>query len=257
MQSCNFFYNEGINLLNLKKYFIMYKFLILCLSFFFISCKEETRKPKVTYNATPKKEVVKNNSENILLADLPIQMDGTSVLLHPIGEFSVAEGVSKSSYSSSDKESFKISNSSENEITGYLSNIKFQEVGSDSLKVLTDKPVLIETVTYLKTIADKTKRQVLVYTLADMDTNNDDKLDSDDIKALYLSEINGNNFIKISADFQELIDWNVIESKNRLYFRTIEDTNKNGKFDKNDILHYHFIDLNSKDWKVADYSPVN
>jgi hypothetical protein len=54
----------------------------------------------------------------------------------------------------------------------------------------------------------------------------------------------------------ELIDWNLVESKNRLYFRSIEDTNKNGEFDKNDVIHYHFIDLSSKDWKVQDYSPI-
>jgi len=74
---------------------------------------------------------------------------------------------------------------------------------------------------------------------------------------LYLSEISGNRFTKMSVDFQELVDWNLIESKSRLYFRTIEDTNKNGAFDKNDVLHYHFIDLTSKEWKVSDYNPID
>ena len=151
---------------------------------------------------------------------------------------------------------FRISNYSENEITGYLRNFKFQEIGSDSIKSLTDKTVLIQTATYLKTVSDKSKQQIMVYTLSDMDTNKDGKLDSNDIKSLYISEISGNRFTKISSDFQELIDWNLIESKNRLYFRTIEDTNKNGEFDKNDIVHYHFLDLTSKDWKVLDYNPI-
>ena len=31
---------------------------------------------------------------------------------------------------------------------------------------------------------------------------------------------------------------------------------RNGKFDKNDIIHYHFADLSNKDWKVSDYSPI-
>jgi hypothetical protein len=47
----------------------------------------------------------------------------------------------------------------------------------------------------------------------DLDTNKDGKLDSSDIKCLYLSDISGKKFTKISADFQELIDWNLIESK--------------------------------------------
>jgi hypothetical protein len=55
---------------------------------------------------------------------------------------------------------------------------------------------------------------------------------------------------------QELIDWNLMESKSRVYFRTIEDTNKNGQFDKSDIVHYHYLDLSNKDWKVCDYNPI-
>jgi hypothetical protein len=221
-----------------------------------VSCKEEVTKPKVSYDSSKQKTEVKTDAPKILLADLPVQMEGTNILIHPIGEFSVADGVSKSRYSGSERESFTVSNSSENEITGYLSNFKFQEIGSDSLRVLTDKPVLIERVTYLKSIADKTKNQILVYVLADMDTNKDSKLDSSDIKSLYLSKIDGTSFTKVSEELMELIDWNLVESKNRLYFRSIEDTNKNGEFDKNDIIHYHFIDLNSKDWKVQDYSPI-
>ena len=234
--------------------------IIACSIFvFLISCKKETEMPKVIYE-NPSKAITttKPDTSKVEIADLPIQMLGTNYLIFPIGDLNVAEG-NKGSYDSSSNGNelkFQISNYSENEITGYLRNLKFQEVGSDSIKALTDKPILIQTVTYLKTVAEKIKQPILVYTLADMDTNKDGKLDSNDIKSLYLSEISGNRFIKISVDFQELIDWNLIESKNRLYFRTIEDTNKNGEFDKKDVLHYHFIDLATKDWKVSDYSPT-
>jgi hypothetical protein len=224
----------------------------------FISCKEEVKvKPKVNYDTKAKTEKAKPSDVNTLLvADLPIQMEGTTVLIHPIGEFSVRDSISRVKYSGSDRESFVVSNYGEYEITGYLSNLKFQEVGSDSLKVLTDKPVMIERVTYLKTLADKTKKQLLVYVLEDMDSNKDGKLDSSDIKNLYISTINGSNFTKLSAEFQELIDWNLLESQNRLYFRTIEDTNKNGAFDKDDKVHYHYVDLLGKELKVEEYQPL-
>ncbi|MFM2370144.1 MAG: hypothetical protein RL619_2465, partial [Bacteroidota bacterium] len=55
---------------------------------------------------------------------------------------------------------------------------------------------------------------------------------------------------------QELIDWNLIESNNRLYFRTVEDTNKNGQFDKMDVVHYNYVDLSNKEWKIISYKPV-
>jgi hypothetical protein len=235
-------------------------FVYIGISFLLLaSCKEETEKPKVTYDASKiGRELTKADSTQIKIADLPIQMEGTDYLIHPVGDLSVYEKRSKNKYGSSSVSdlSFTISNSSEYEITGYLQNIKFQRVDSDSIKALTDKPVLIQTASYLKKIADRTKNQIMVYTMYDMDTNKDGKLDTSDIKALYLSEISGNKFTKISTDFQELIDWNLIESQNRLYFRTVEDTNKNGKFDSKDVLHYNYIDLKNKDWKVGNYNPI-
>lgn len=235
------------------------KYIALSIIATFISCKDEVQKPKVIYDAASKTSVVsKTDSTQIEVADLPIQMEGTDYLIHPVGDLRVFEKGTKSRYGSSSVNdlSFTISNLGEYEITGYLQNLKFQKVDSDSIRPLTDKPALILTATYLKPVADKTKNQIMVYTLADADTNKDGKIDSGDIKTLYLSNISGENFTKISEDFQELIDWSLIESKNRLYFRTIEDTNQNGQFDKNDVLHYNYIDLASKKWEVKSYKPI-
>ena len=226
--------------------------LVLLLS----SCKkEEAEKPKVTYETTSKaKPEAVADSNQIEVADLPINMEGTNILIHPIGVMSGKGKGIKSSYDS--EESFTVSNYGEYQITGYLKNLKFQEIGKDTIYTLTNKQILIETATYLKSVADKTKQQVLVYSLADMDTNKDGKLDNSDIKSLYISTIAGQKFTKLSVDFQELIDWKVIESKNLLYFRTIEDTNKNGEFDSEDKLQYHIVNLLDKDWKVTSYMPI-
>jgi len=223
---------------------------------FFVSCKkQEEEKPKVIYDATSKaKPEVTADTNQILIADLPVNMEGTSYLIHPIG---VVSGKGKGLKSSSDSgEGFTVSNYGEYQITGYLKNLKFQEIGKDTIYSLTDKPVLIETATYLKTFADKTKQQLMLYSLADMDTNKDGKLDSNDIKSLYVSTVSGQKFTKLSADFQELVDWKIIESKNLLYFRTIGDANKNGEFETNDFVHYYFVNLLDKDWKVQEYKPI-
>ena len=223
------------------------------------SCKEEVEKPKVIYDGTNKeKPFAKIDSTQIAIADLPIQIEGTDYLIHPVGDLRVYERGTKSRYGSSSviDLSFTISNFGENEITGYLQNLKFQKINSDSIRALTDKQVLIQTATYLSGIADKTNKKIMVYTLFDIDSNRDGKLDSSDIKSLYLSDISGSNFTKISVNFQELIDWSLIESQNRLYFRTVEDTNKNGQFDKNDVVHYNYINLANSDWKVDSYEPI-
>ena len=222
----------------------------------FVSCKkEEAEKPKVTYETTSKaKPEVVSDANQIEVADLPINMEGTNYLIHPIGVMSGNGKGIKSSYDS--EQGFTVSNYGEYQITGYLKNLKFQEIGKDTIYALTDKQILIETATYLKTFADKSKQQLLVYSLADMDTNKDGKLDGNDIKSLYISTISGQKFTKLSADFQELIDWKIIESKNILYFRTIEDTNKNGEFDAKDSLQYQFVNLLDKEWKVISYKPI-
>ena len=231
-------------------------YISLVLVALFFSCKkEELPKPKVIYEDTSKAKVaIPIDNTQIEVADLPINMDGTNFLIHPIG---VITGNGKGIKSTSnDEQSFTVSNYGEYQITGFLKNLKFQEIGKDSIYNLTDSQVLIETATYLKTVSDKTKQQLLVYTLVDMDTNKDGKLDGNDVKSLYISTISGKKFTKLSADFQELIDWKIIESKNILYFRTIEDTNKNGAFDAEDKLQYFVLNLLDKYWKVSYYKPT-
>ena len=224
---------------------------------FLFSCKKEVETPKVIYENPSKVVIVPiDDTTKIEVADLPIQMEGTNYLLFPIGQLSVSDKNYDSSSRGGNQLNYKVSNYSEYQITGFLRNVKMQQIGKDSIKTLTDKDIVIQSITYLKSIADKTKQQILVYVIEDMDTNKDLTLDDNDIKCLYLSDISGNRFIKISVDFQELIDWNVVESINRLYFRTIEDTDKNGEFDKKDKLHYHYINLSNKDWKSNEYNPI-
>lgn len=221
------------------------------------SCKEKEETPKVIYDSKPEKVVTKPDSSQIKIADLPIHMEGTKYLIHAIGDVRVYDGNSRTYGSSkTNSVSYAISNYNRFELTGYFENLKFQHIDSTALKPLTDKKIQMQTVTLLNTISDKTKKQILVYSLVDMDTNKDGKLDANDIKCLYISEINGKHFQKLSEDYQELIDWNIVEAQNRLYYRTIEDINKNGAFDKNDAVHYYYVELLSPDWKTEKYDPI-
>lgn len=221
------------------------------------SCTEKAEKPKVIYDSSKKAPIVaKVDTTQIEVADLPILISGTSYLIHPIGDVRVFNG-SRSAYRSGSAAgvSYTISNYSEFEITGFLRNFKFQQIDSDSLSTLTDKQVLIQSATCVIPNLNR-DRQVMIYSLADMDTNKDGKLDDNDIKSLYISTVSGEKFTKLSVDFEELVDWKFIETKNRIYFRTIEDTNKNGEFDKDDVVHYNYADLNNEEWKVTSYNPV-
>jgi hypothetical protein len=228
--------------------------LVLITFFVFVSCKKvAVEKPKVTYNKTSEKPTVTTvDTTKIAVAGLPIQFDSTNYLLYPIGNINTES--KRYDSTTSDIVSYTVSNAMDNEITGYLQNIKFQKTDSDTLISLTNKPMLIQSVNYLATIAVKSKQQTLAYLLADSDTNEDGKLDTNDIKSLYLSTISGEKFTKISTDFQEVLDWKILDSRNRLYFRTVEDTNKNGEFDKNDKVHYFFVNVLEKEWKAVEFT---
>ena len=234
------------------------KYIFLVIAILIVSCKNEET-PKVIYDETKSTTVVevKIDSSSIKIADLPILMEGTKYLIHPVGDIRVYDDFSKVYGSSKTNQgSYAISNYSRFEITGYFDNLKFQHIDSTNVVALTDNKVQIQTVTYLNTIADNNKAKILVYTLVDADTNKDGKVNQNDIKSLYVSNADGTKFTKLSIDFQELIDWNIIEAQNRLYFRCIEDINKNGAFDKKDKVHYHFVNLLAEEWKVDEYMPI-
>ncbi len=221
-----------------------------------VGCQNR-EKPKVIYEDTKTVAApVKTAVDEIEIADLPIHMEGTKYLLHAIGDVRVSDVNGSSGSSKTNSVSYALSNYNRFELTGYFENIKFQHIDSTALHPLTDKAIQIQTATFLNTVAAKTRKQILVYSLVDSDTNKDGKIDANDIKSLYISEFSGAKFTKLSGELQELLDWNLVENLNRLYFRTIEDINKNGAFDKNDKVHYQFVNLTAKEWKVEEYSPI-
>lgn len=227
---------------------------VLCL---FWSCKETPEQPKVIYaeEATEVEDKPVDTTQ-IKIADLPIYIEGTSHLLHPIGDVRIIEGRSRMPYgsASTSRVSYSVSNYNRFELVGSLQNIHFQHLDSSTVKPLTSRKLVIQTATFLNNHFEKSKTPLFVYVVWDRDTNRDGKIDSNDIKSLYLSLGNGNDFTKISPNFQELVDWSVVDKLNRIYFRTIEDTNKNGDFDKDDKVHYYYVSL-LQPWEVVEYEP--
>lgn len=224
-----------------------------------VSCKKENETPKVIYENkknTAEVNYQKIDSTEIQIADLPIKFSDTNYLLHPIGNVRVYNtGSSRSGSSKTNSQvSYKISNYSTPEITGLIANVMFQHKDSLDLRPLTANRMEILSINYLDELALKTNKQFLVYTLVDVDTNKDGRYDDNDIKTLYISNINGTKFTKLTPDLHELLDWQVIDEK--LYFRSIEDINKNGEFDSKDTVHYSFINLLSEDWQPESYNPL-
>ncbi|MFG6687920.1 hypothetical protein ACGK9U_15165 [Mariniflexile sp. HNIBRBA6329] len=238
----------------------MRNIIILGITLIFLTSCGNDEKPKVIYPENEEIETteLKKDSTLIEIADIPIHIDSTKYLIHPIGEYRMYGSRGKVYFGSSSygSGSFSITNFDRYEITGNLHNLKFQQLDSDNLTSLTTKNIRIKSITFLRDIFDNTKKQILIYRVLDKDTNRDNELDDNDVETLYISNIDGSQFEKLTSEFQEFIDWKQLGIKNRIYFRSIEDTNKNGEFDKDDKVHYQYVDFNNDKRIVTEYKPI-
>jgi len=238
----------------------MRNIIILGITLTFLTSCGNDEKPKVIYpeNEETKTTELKKDSTLIEIADIPIHIDSTKYLIHPIGEYKMYGSRGKVYFGSSSygSGSFSITNYNRYEITGNLHNLKFQQLESENLTSLTTKNIRIKSITFLRDIFDNSKKQILIYGVLDKDTNRDNELDDNDVETLYISNIDGSQFEKLTSEFQELIDWKELGIKNRIYFRSIEDTNKNGEFDKDDKVHYQYVDFNNDKRIVTEYKPI-
>lgn len=220
--------------------------------------------PRVAYDDSSKTEESSesdDDKETKKFADIPIRLDSTNYLLHPIGEFKIKDRSGKWIYSSTQSNSgYSVSYFGGQNLTGNLSNITFQHKDSSQLRSLTSKKLKIQSVYFLELGLDSSsesilKKYVLVYQVRDDDTNKDGKIDSDDIASLYLSDDRGLNFTKLNSPGNHVVNWQVVESMNRLYFRSLQDTNKDGEFDSKDTMHYGYVNFNES-FEVEHYFPI-
>ena len=220
-------------------------------------------KPTVVYPKDSTEQVTEKqlvvDTTLVLTGELPVHFDSTDYLLFPIGPIRVySRGSSKiylGSGSSRDK-FFSIGYLSGTKFTGKLDNVMIQHLDSSNFRPLTSQNIKIRSFQFLESIRKRTDLQLVVLEVTDRDTNKDGALTYDDIESLYLSYLNGVNFKKLTVEFQELLDWKILAINKRLYFRTLEDTDKNGEFNKKDKIHHFFVELEDNEFKVVEYDPL-
>ncbi len=222
------------------------------------SCSDP--KPKVVYdNSTDTTEnQILIDTTTITVAGLPIHFDSTNFIIHPIGQYKPDKRGAKiymSSYSSGSS-GLAVVYRNGYSVSGNLDNLKFQHIDSMTFSLLTTNQIKIRTFTFLREIYNSNKERILIYSVTDKDTNKDKKLDNNDIESLYISNIDGQKFKKLSPELQELVDWKIMRIQRRIYFITSEDIDKNGEFDKSDKLHYYYVDLKNESRNVIEYNPI-
>jgi len=233
--------------------------IVIVTAFLFCSCGQE--KPKINHEAVDTTSVVDDrikDTTKILVSELPIKFDSTDVLLFAIGLVDLQDrgGYSKLSSSSYSPADIAASYFNKDYLIGNFINIVFQETGGNERK-LTTKKIRIRNINFLRDIYKATKTGYLLYSISDRDSNGDKELDQSDLEALYISRVDGTGFTKLTKELHEFYDWNFIKGENRIYFRTLEDKNKDGELNNKDKFHYYFLDFTGDKYLITEYNPVN
>ncbi len=222
----------------------------------------DTAKPKVVYSEDlndTSRALLKQDTASIVMSQLPIHFDSTHYLIFPIGQVQVQPKRGSKIYfgsGGSGSKSFSFGYKSGYSFEGNFENLHLQHVDSNRIRPLFNKPVQLRYFHFLESARKKLQNELIILSVTDSDTNNDRKLTIEDVESLYIAALNGSDIKKLTNEFQELLDWEVLEVNNRLYFRSIEDLDRNGEFDKNDKIHYYFLDLNDPFSQTVEYNPL-
>ena len=230
------------------------KILIILITFSLCSDRD---KRKVVDDPKTVSEV-KKETKIIQIAELPFLIDSTSYMIHTIGNYNPQKGRTKhigssGSYYSDD---FTSTSFSENRISGNISNVKFQHIDSSALKSLTKNTLNIQSMHFLREVYNKTGHGYFIYNVIDKDSNADGELNYEDLESLYISNLNGTAFRKLSPNGQDMGNWKTLLEANKLFFKSIEDIDANGEFDKKDKIHYFYLDVSTPNAEATEYFPI-
>jgi len=181
-------------------------------------------------NKEAEKEDVKK-----LTINLPVKLDSSAYLIYPIGELSTKQS-----------SSFKSSYRSEDRYSGYLTNIIFQNIYTDKTHFLTKNIVKITAYEQLYT-TQRVSEKIILYQVIDNFPKDEDALT---FKSLYLGTNDGKLFQKVSKANEHVTDWKYIPETKKVYFKTIEDTDKNNELNNTDTEHIYAVSI--QDFKVIN-----
>lgn len=226
----------------------------------FTSCSNDTG--KINYEVQMDTVATVNNiiqdTTKILVSELPIRFDSIEILIYAVGLVDLQERGGYSKFGSGSYSSSSISSSyfSDDKLIGNYINLIF-EAPNGIRTTLSDNRMRIISVNFLRGIYNQTKQAYILYTIYDRDTNGDGEFNRDDLEALYISNVNGTQLTKLSKELHEFYDYRTLKRDNILYFRTLEDINKDGKLNNKDQFHYYKVNLAASKFLVEEYNPLD
>jgi hypothetical protein len=235
----------------MKKHKIVSICLIL-IGVFLISCEENKKTTVLTDEANINVEdfKIEKDSTAIKVLKLPIYIDSTQFLYHPIAIERIYDqedfSISKSRYKSYDTSA----NYNHYTFSGAYAGFIVEDMETGNKISVVKEEINISSVRIFNKLEHNPRVEFVIYEGYNLDTNKDEKLNYNDLKALFISDLNGANFTKLTLDFEELNGQKFIVENDQLYFQTQRDINNNGIFDAEDGYRNYVVDL-QKELKTA------
>lgn len=131
-------------------------------------------------------------------------------------------------------------------IAFYNTKTKQTRLLSDSLKMLINSISPKNDVIIQSGQREKRNEGLIYYSITTKDFNQDGKLNSDDPKYLFISDLSGQDFKQISPDNFDLIHWQTIQESNKILIQARKDINNDKKFNDDDEIVSFIYDINEQ-----------
>lgn len=131
------------------------------------------------------------------------------------------------------------------EETMYIAwNALFYDRETDSSYVLTEDKMYLLKMDVPTRKEDHIKNHIL-YEVISRDTNKDSLLNYSDATSLYVSDLNGQNFKKITKDNESLQSYQDSDRAGEIFFKTIIDSNADNEYDDKDSEQWYLYNVNN------------
>lgn len=234
------------------------KVCILLLLIFLFAC---TGAPKINQDTpidtTSVADDRLSDTTKILVASLPMRFDSTNVTLFAVSfvQLDPGRGYVKSEYGSYSSGSGVSLYSTNDYIDGNFVNLIFRDNQGLERK-LTNIKATFDRAIFLRELFKETGIGYIIYYVYDRDTNGDKVYNNNDLRALYISKLDGTGFTKLSEELHDFHDDVFIKDELKYYFRTLEDRNKDGLLTRKDIFHHYVLSFSKDGYTLTEYDPL-
>lgn len=228
------------------KYQSFIKVTLLVLIFIGVSCgSNEKPQAIVDENTEVVDFTLEKDTTMVKVLALPVYIDSTQYIYHPTKLLhAVVNDRSTVSFKGGNYyESSSIHSNSTYEFNGNYAGFAIEHVKTGAIVNLTSKEIHFSKVRVYCKLEHNPRVEFVIYLGHDLDTNKDGKLNHNDLSALFISNLDGTGFVKLSADFENFRNYTFMVENDKLYFQTVKDTNKDGIFLNDDEFRNYVVDL--------------